>query len=74
MILTLHVEVKMRVIGDKWESTEVRNAATYRRKGRAIPETGDLAHVMGGSHGCGISIRDRSSKGAADPVWKERCE
>lgn len=72
MILTLHVEVKIRVIGDKWESTEVRNAASYRRKGCEIPETGDLSHIMGGSYGWGISIRDRSNKGATDPVWKEQ--
>ena len=61
----------MRVIGDKWESTEVRNAASYRGKGCEIPEAGDLSRVMGGSYGWGISIRDRSSKGTADPVWKE---
>lgn len=72
MILTLHVEVKIRVIGDKWESTEVRNTASRRGKGCEIPETGKLSLLMGGSCGWGISIRERPSKGPADPVWKEQ--
>ena len=57
MILTLHVEVKIRVIGDKWESTEMRRAASYGRKGCEIPEAGDLSFIVGGSYGWGISIR-----------------
>lgn len=59
MILSLHVEVKIRVTGDKWESTEVRNAASYRRKGCEIPVTGDLSPVTGGSYGWAISIEDK---------------
>lgn len=68
MILSLHVEVKIRVIGDKWESTEVRNAASYKRKGCEIPGTGGLSRIMGGSYGWAISIEDRLSKDAAGPV------
>lgn len=74
MILTLHVEVKIRVIGDNRESTEVRNAVPYRTKSCEIPEAGDLSHIMGGSYGWAISIRDRSSKGATDPLRKEQCD
>lgn len=72
MILSLHVEVKIRVISDKWESTEVRNTAFYRRRGCEIPAPGDLSHIMGGSYGWAISIKDRSSKDTTGPVWKEQ--
>lgn len=37
MILTLHVEVKMRAIGDRRESAEVRKAAPCIRKSSKIP-------------------------------------
>lgn len=37
MILTWYVEVKIRVIGDRTESTEVRKAAPCVRKSSKIP-------------------------------------
>lgn len=65
------MEVKIRVRGEPRESTEVKSSASCSKE---IPENGEFSPILGGGCSWGIKLRDGSSKGAADPVFKERTD